>query len=748
MKRYILKVLIAVVIINVSCHSQENNSILNLDFEDVENGMLQGWIIKGSNSDYLVCLDSVTVKSGKYSVAIESITDSVDSLTFKSINLFLPNYYGKKITLTGYMKTENIAEGYATFGLMTIPFAFDSIPVSGTTDWEKYEVTLDLNSAKVKEIIIVGGLVGKGKMWLDDFQVFIDGKNISKLKYKPETFSEKAKNDREFDKGSNIVFPELNGQKTDDLELLRRIWGFLKYHHPAIAKGNYNWDSELFRILPAYLNANNHKQRDKILTKWINKYGRIQKCKTCEATPDSAFLKPDLSWIEHGNINPKLKDLLHNIYLNRNQGNHYYIDIHSVGFPLFTNEKTYGSMNYPDAGFRLLALYRYWNMIQYFSPYKYLTDKDWNTVLREYIPYFIEAENKQEYRLTATLLIAEVCDSHSYLDEEPATVESLNTDLQVPARLQFVENKLVVMEYFDESDQLKKGDILTHINGKPVDAIVDSMKKFFPGSNEAAKMRDIAREILRFDKKRTYIRMDSGNNLYINVSYISSDLKKEQKNIWLISRSGWMYEQYRKEDTTRSYRFIDKDIGYITLKTIKNADIPTIKKEFSNTKGIIIDIRNYPSAFTPFTLAPYFVSQSTPFVKFTQGNVNNPGEFTFRAGQEIPKANETYKNKLVVIVNENTQSSAEYQSMAFRAGNNTTIIGSQTAGADGNVTTIILPGGLETRISGIGIYYPDGRETQRIGIVPDIEVKPTIQGIREGRDELLEKAVEIIRKNE
>jgi C-terminal processing protease CtpA/Prc len=47
-------------------------------------------------------------------------------------------------------------------------------------------------------------------------------------------------------------------------------------------------------------------------------------------------------------------------------------------------------------------------------------------------------------------------------------------------------------------------------------------------------------------------------------------------------------------------------------------------------------------------------------------------------------------------------------------------------------------------ISGIGIYYPDGKETQRIGIVPDIELKPTIKGIKEGRDEVLEKALEII----
>src|SRR5436190_18893069 len=61
----------------------------------------------------------------------------------------------------------------------------------------------------------------------------------------------------------------------------------------------------------------------------------------------------------------------------------------------------------------------------------------------------------------------------------------------------------------------------------------------------------------------------------------------------------------------------------------------------------------------------------------------------------------------------------------------------------GSGITISLPGGISTVISGIGVYYPDGKETQRIGIVPDIEIKPTIDGIRKGQDELVMKAIEI-----
>jgi len=57
------------------------------------------------------------------------------------------------------------------------------------------------------------------------------------------------------------------------------------------------------------------------------------------------------------------------------------------------------------------------------------------------------------------------------------------------------------------------------------------------------------------------------------------------------------------------------------------------------------------------------------------------------------------------------------------------------------VSRIPLPGNLEGMISGIGVFYPDGTPTQRVGIVPDLTVRPTIEGIRAGRDEVLEAGV-------
>jgi C-terminal processing protease CtpA/Prc len=137
--------------------------------------------------------------------------------------------------------------------------------------------------------------------------------------------------------------------------------------------------------------------------------------------------------------------------------------------------------------------------------------------------------------------------------------------------------------------------------------------------------------------------------------------------------------------------------------------------------------------------------EKTPFVKFSNCSIEFPGLFTFTKATVVGEKNKNYyRGKVVILTNEISQSSSEFHAMAYRSNPNATVIGSTTAAADGNVSAFSLPGGISTMISAIGVYYPDGMETQRIGIVPNIEVKPTIQGVKKEQDELIEKAIEVI----
>ncbi|MDR2408430.1 MAG: peptidase S41 [Bacteroidales bacterium] len=542
-----------------------------------------------------------------------------------------------------------------------------------------------------------------------------------------------ADNDTAFNTGSNIVFPELDNRIITNLDLLGKLWGFLKYHHPEIGKGNYNWDYELFRILPEYLKVIDEKQRDRLLLDWINRYGLIPVCSTCKKTTANAFLRPDLSWIKKYHVCKELENKVKEIYKNRYQREQYYISMNFYHYPNFLHENPYSNMPYPDQGFRLLALYRYWNIIQYFFPYRHLTNKDWSTSLKEYIPKFINAKDELEYELTCTQLMGEINDSHAGILIGDKIIQSRG-DKYAPFRVQFIENKFIVTDFYNPELQsnvkLQIGDIITHIEGKPIEKIIDSIRVYYPASNEVARMRDIAFNLLR------------SNLQSIEIQFISDDEKKKTI-LTLYEKDSLKIYGWFKENNEKCYKILHENISYISLGSTKKDDIPIIKKIIKNKEKIIIDIRNGVSPDS-YLLDQYFFIENTPYVTVTLGNLTNPGEFTFSKPYSTPNSNEYYQGKLVVLVNEYTQSGSEWRAMLFKVAPNATIIGSTTAGTNGNVSIINLPGDIQTYISGIGVYYPDGTETQRVGIVPDIDVKPTIEGIKSGRDEVLEKAIEII----
>jgi hypothetical protein len=365
-------------------------------------------------SSFNIQLDSVVKRSGRYALRIEP-KEEATAQDFACPAYSIPAIYeGKSITLKAFLKFENAEK---PIGLLlridgnSGSLQFDNMMhrgVMGTQDWTEYSVTLPLQ-AEAKTIFIGAMLSGtKGVLWMDDFQVLIDNEDIAKAKLKHvKVFP--AENDNEFAAGSAVIFPPLDEQLITNLNLLGKLWGFLKYHHPEVGKGNYNWDYELFRVLPEYLKVQNNTERDKVLLGWINKYGKIPACTSCKETPADAYLKPDLSWVEKSTMNDDLKKKIREIYLNRHQGDNYYIKIDpDAGNPDFLNENPYNNMPFPDAGFRLLALYRYWNMIHYFFPSTYLTDNNWGDVLKEYVPKFISAQNRLEYELATIQIIGEI----------------------------------------------------------------------------------------------------------------------------------------------------------------------------------------------------------------------------------------------------------------------------------------------------------------------------------------------------
>jgi C-terminal processing protease CtpA/Prc len=389
-----------------------------------------------------------------------------------------------------------------------------------------------------------------------------------------------------------------------------------------------------------------------------------------------------------------------------------------------------------------LALLRYWNIVNYFFTYRELCDKKCSEVLPEMLPEFVCAENQIQYSLDCLKLCAKIDDSHGYVQYSDTTAYEIYVRLygrlKVPFDTKFIENKLVVTKFLSDSVGIEKeisiGDIITTINGEKVETVVERLYPYTPASNYDGKLRNMESEILQTnDTILTLTFLQNGKSVKKTIkTYKMKQLK--------------IPNYYNSKIGEEGYKIIQDSIGYIFPANCKREERESeVARIMSNTKGLIIDLRCYPSDYNAESIAPYLMKNWGYYSSQSFSNVSIPGYFLHGRRYPLPNAEiGNYPYKVVVIVNEYTQSQAEDHTFFYYLAPQVTIIGSTTAGANGAVFSFPLPGGITTYMTGLGMYYPDGTCMQRVGIKIDEEIRPTIVGIKKGKDEPLERAIEIV----
>ena len=506
------------------------------------------------------------------------------------------------------------------------------------------------------------------------------------------------------------------------------VWGFVKYHHPAAARGRVDMDVEFVRLL-ARASAPETPPVNEVLAQWIDGLGPLRSHARSPATSADPHLAPDIGWIhDRAVLGEPLAARLEQVHAARASGRHHYIGFSfGVGKPEFRNEHAFETRDAPPPALRLLGLARFWNMIAYYFPYRDLIDEDWPSVLEAFTPEFLSAATRPDYERTLVRLLACAHDTHCNLWGHLANTPPTGA-CDVDVSLRFVERRLVVDAVGDTSrGGLEVGDEVLALDGVPVDSLVPRWSPYYPASNEAARLRDVAARFLHGPCAAARVLVDrDGRQLALTVSRAALGRRPER---WHFDRGAAPLQR------------LSPDVAYLSLAHVRKSDVGRYLDRAKGTKGMVIDLRNYPSDFLVFSLGSHLVRRATPFARFTRATPGSPGAFEWTAPVHLNATLSSYAGRIVILVDETTQSSAEYHALAFRAVPGAIVVGSTTAGADGNISTIPLPGGLRTCISGIGVFRPDRRPTQRVGIVPDIEARPTVAGIRAGRDEVLERGL-------
>jgi C-terminal processing protease CtpA/Prc len=276
---------------------------------------------------------------------------------------------------------------------------------------------------------------------------------------------------------------------------------------------------------------------------------------------------------------------------------------------------------------------------------------------------------------------------------------------------------------------IRSGDVITDINDVATADIRARLRKYVWASNEGSLHRNVDSLILR----------TNASTIALGVSRFGVRRTVQMRTLAV---ADVIAEGTRLEGLREKWTVLDGNLGYVNMGLLQQADVPAAMTALATTVAIIFDVRNYPNG-TLYLIAQRLNPTSRSFVKFTRPRFDQPGttisDVALDAGSMSANPG-YYRGKVILLGDEQTQSHAEFTMMALQTAPDVTIVGSPTAGADGNVSLIALPGGLRTYFSGLGVFYPDGSPTQRVGIVPDVFVVPTLEGVQNGVDEVLERA--------
>jgi C-terminal processing protease CtpA/Prc len=408
-------------------------------------------------------------------------------------------------------------------------------------------------------------------------------------------------------------------------------------------------------------------------------------------------------------------------------------------------DKTYPDMAYPPAEYRLLAAFRIWAVINYFYPYKEYMGEDWDTVLRQFIPRMESAKDALDYNLTVAEMVTHIHDSHGGV-ASPVLREYFG-DSSAPIRVRIIEGIPVITGFTNveaaRDAGLEIGDVILKVDGEGASLRIQQRLRYMAHSTPQSGMfYATERALVRGPKDST-------------ATFTVRDLHDQVREVKVARKTEYM-PKTQGDRSGDVLRVLPGNIGYADLDRLTVPQVDEMFEKFKDCPAIIFDNRGYPNG-TAWQIAPRLTEKNgvvAAMFKRLQpmapdvpnGDIAN-SQMVDTFLQSIPPTDKwRYHGRTLMLIDERTISQAEHTGLFFEAANHTKFIGSPTQGANGDVTNLSLPGGIYVYFSGEGVWHADGRQLQRVGLQPDLEVHPTLTGIRASKDEVLDKAVEYLQR--
>jgi C-terminal processing protease CtpA/Prc len=387
------------------------------------------------------------------------------------------------------------------------------------------------------------------------------------------------------------------------------------------------------------------------------------------------------------------------------------------------NELPPGELTADRADVRLGDVVIAWNIFQHFYPYFDVVDVDWDAELTLALQRALADKTTRDFADTLSRLVAALRDGHGGVYHA-----IMSEDAGFPLKADWIEDQVVVTVTADP-DRFQVGDVIESVDGVPAREILEKSEELLSGSPQWKRFRACSR--FGFGPK------DSLAQLKIRRGDEHLDVECPRDS-----------RQYLFEPRPENITELEPGIWYVNLAQATMPDINAVMEKLAAARGIVFDLRGYPKSnheiichltAKPVQSAKWNIPQIIYPDRERLAGYNTTGRWT------VPPREPRLEGKIVFLTDSRAISYAE-SCMGiiehYRLGE---IVGQPTAGTNGNVNPFTLPGGFRVVWTGMKVLKHDDSTHHLVGIRPTVPVERTIAAVREGRDEFLETALDLIK---
>ena len=743
------------------------------------------WQVSGTLDDFVVARDTAVAHTGHASIRF--VADEPPA-NFAGILTSMPAapYEGRRLRVSAQLRGSKLAGkgGVVWARADGASFAFatsQESPVLGTTDWTAVEVAIDVPRGATNVVVGVYSN-GQGTLWIDDIQLQSDG--VAPLLASFESPSEvRAPRQRLIARSPREGPRELTPRGLDNFVAFTRLLGYVRFFHPAPEALRVNWDEFAVRGARAAEAAPTADSLASVLGRLFGNiapsvvvYREGQPAPSAPSAPSPAasvvywqhagvgvpsgglvtgspmqniysstrVLVPGSSVgapvvlqrgvIANGSPNPRVPDPAHPLQLSLGAGLRVSLPVALYATEALIPDSMQRAKALPanerlsagDRATRLAGVMLAWGVMQHFYPYHELERTDWPATLRTSLARAGTDASEARFQVTLERMVAALRDGHG-------RVGSAFVDGVVPdARLEWVQGKAVVVAVGDSAAAagLRRGDVVLTVDGHAVDDLLAAMRERVSGATPQW-VNHIALGRILEGPPRT--------SVALRVSGASSTPRE------LVVRR----TTFQPAAATLPEKIAELSPGtfYVDLGRITNGDFNAALPKLVSAKGIVFDMRGYPSQVSTAAVLAHLSDSTIQSARFESPVITLPdraGMSFIWGGWIIPPVAPRIGARVAFLSGGGSISYAESTLGVVEEYRLADIVGEASAGTNGNVNPFTLPGGYTVSWTGMRVTKRNGTPHHGVGIIPTVPVSPTVAGIRAGRDEVLERAVQVV----